>query len=175
MSDALSDLNQDQKISETFDKISVLEENFLKKPSKNKAKEIIKIYVEYLSMRGGYNHSPDKSYAQEKISLYGEWLSRETPLEELKKYLKKENSRIVGNLATGYVGFSNIYLEKILINHIYNDLRKRKCSVGEKLFLETIPKEGKFTIKYEVVPKEYELIRLERIKNYTKYLNLAKD
>ena len=173
MSDALNDIRQDERINEQLNKILKIEEEFLKKPSKEKAKEIIKMYSNYMNMGGGYNHSPSKSYSREKISVFGEWINGESKLEELKKYLEAENSKVAVQVATGYWGFSNLSLERMVLDMIQEDYSNGSL-LGKKVFIEIKKGKNELKIKYSLVPEDYEKKRLERINKCSKYLDLLK-
>lgn len=173
MSDGISALIQDERISQVSNKISKLEEDFLKTPSEGKAKEMIKLCENFMNMGFGYNTGPSKGYAMEKISLYGEWLSGETPLEELKRHLEEANSRRIANVATGYWGFANVHLENIILDEIQKDFDESLS--GEKIFLKVEKGNNEIKIKYEKIPEGFFEKKKKRCENYTRYLKFGKD
>lgn len=150
-----------------------LEKSFLKKPSKEKAKEIIKKYSNYVGMGKGLNIFSSTKYAREKISLFGEYIKGELSEKEIKDYLKEEESKVIGKIATDYLGFSNLSLEKIVLNIMKEDFKEDLS--GKKFFLIFKKKGNKIIIDYKQIPKEYEKKRIERIEKYEKYLNLIKE
>lgn len=67
MSDAITDIARDDDMARIRAKISNAEANFATSPSKEKAKNLIKLWQEYISMPSGYCGAPSKSMAYEQI------------------------------------------------------------------------------------------------------------
>ncbi len=173
MSDGISDSYQDERIYEHTIEINNLEKAFLENPSKDKARRIMKEYSNYMGMRGGFNTSPYTKYAREKISLFGEYMKEEISKNEIKSYLEIEESKIIGKVAMGSNGFSNLSLENIVLKIMEEDFKKDLA--GRELFLVFKKKGNKIIIEYEKISKKYNNKRIERIKKYEKYLNLIEE
>ncbi len=70
MSDALTDINRDQRINDILIRIEKAEGAFGVNPDVAKAEELIELWKEYERMPSGYWSSSNEQLAYERIALY---------------------------------------------------------------------------------------------------------
>jgi hypothetical protein len=88
MSDALTDINRENYLDESWEKITKLESILFNEPSKETAEKLIERYEDHKKLRKGYFGSPNVNYANEAIDNIQSYLDGEKKYEELKKFLE---------------------------------------------------------------------------------------
>ncbi len=137
MSDAMSDIAQDRRISQAYCNVKILEEKFFEKLSKEKAIELIKSLKNYAYMRGGYWGAPNTILAKEKISLFAEFIEGKTSVEEIKKYVQPSDGKIFYTAVGGH-GHLMGDVEDIILQAL-----KTKYDIKPHAFKLIIERDGK--------------------------------
>ena len=118
MSDALTDISRDQQRNDVLIKIERAELNFQENPNQEKAKELIKLWKEYVRMPSGYWSSSNESLAYERVALYNLYVETgEVPVLPILVY---ENSQsTIDKVIRVGAGFIVESLDKRILSKIH--------------------------------------------------------
>ena len=141
MSDALSDIAQDQRVKKEFVDINNLEKEFFKNPSREKAEQLITEWISFGQMRGGLWRSP--SVNCERIALYSDFINGDIDADTLKNYLKRNidcrnkfyfavggHGHIIGDLEETISDSLLAFHPKDYTNEILQEYKKRIWKYG---------------------------------------------